>query len=160
MTALDVIRGIRKRHDSPPSRMPEYLVLEEFDLGGRRVDALVVRLWSTRGFEVHVYEVKVARSDFVLELKRPEKRQLGMDCSTYFWFATPVGLMRPEEVPEGCGLVEFGVQRGRQGGRYMANVIVEAPKRRIERVPPRLVQGMAWRLRDLERRLQGRGIVL
>lgn len=168
MTSGDMLKAIRRRHHTPPSRMPEYLVLPEFYLdaprfegdpgGGRRVDALAVRMWTTRGLTIHAYEVKVSRSDLLSELARPDKRQAAMDASSHFWFACPVGLMHVDEVPEGCGLIEFG--RRPKGGGFMHRVIVPAPQRTLECLSPRLVFGIAWRLRDLERKLQGRGIVL
>lgn len=52
------------------------------------------------------YEVKTSRSDFLSELRRPEKRRRAMEISHLFLFATPVGLVEPREIPKECGLVE------------------------------------------------------
>lgn len=157
LTATDVMKAIRHRHRNPPSRLPEWLVMSEFDLGGRRADALALRLWTTRGFELHAYEIKVSRTDLMNELRDPRKRQRAIECSSHFWFATPVGLMKPEEVPDECGLIEFG--KGPRGG-WKGHKVVEAPRRRVECAPTRLVHGIAWRLRDLQHTLERRGIVV
>lgn len=157
LRSSDVLRGIRQRHRPRPGQMPEWLVLPEFDLGGRRADALALRLWTSRGLHLLAYEIKVDRTDLTNELRNPEKRRPAEEASTEFWFACPVGLMDPAEVPEGCGLIEFGL--GPRGGWHWHRA-VPAPYRPLSCVPPRLLWGVAWRLRDIEHRLQGRGIVL
>jgi hypothetical protein len=52
------------------------------------------------------YEVKVSRADFRNEIKKPEKRAYAVAVTHEFYFCAPAGLIRPEEVPEDCGLVE------------------------------------------------------
>jgi hypothetical protein len=54
------------------------------------------------------YEVKVARADFLSELKQPLKRRMGMRYSNEFYFVTPAGLVDVREIPPECGLVEAG----------------------------------------------------
>lgn len=165
MTAGDVMKGIRRMHATPPSKAPEWLVLTEVALAGvknngdatmRFVDAMAVRLFTGRGLELHAFEVKVSRGDWANELKQPAKRAAAMEASTHFWIAAPVGLVRVEEVPIDCGLVEFG--KGPRGPMHTRTV--QAPGRRVECVPDRMIWTLAWRLRDMERRLQGRGVVL
>jgi hypothetical protein len=51
------------------------------------------------------FEVKVSRGDFFQELKHPEKRAWSMAVSHEFYFVVPHGLVRPDEVPEQCGLI-------------------------------------------------------
>lgn len=51
------------------------------------------------------YEIKVSRADYLAEVRNPEKRRLGMLLCNRFTFATPAGLVRPEEVPIDTGLV-------------------------------------------------------
>lgn len=157
LTASDVLKAIRHRHATSPSKMPEWLVLQEVTLDRRRVDAMALRLWSSKGLVVIAYEVKVSRSDFLQELRYPAKREEAIAASSQFWFATPAGLVQPEEVPEDCGLVEFG--KGPRGG-WRGFEQVPAPTRRLECVPPEVLFHIAWRYRDMQRSLQGRGIVL
>jgi hypothetical protein len=71
------------------------------------------------------FEVKISRSDFLHEVKQPEKRLAGMAVSRAFYFATPLGMVDPEEIPEGCGLV--GVDMA-----LRCHKIVPAPVRDIE----------------------------
>ena len=72
----------------------------------QRIDAWAMDTWASR--EAVAFEVKVSRSDWLRELKKPEKREAAMRRSERFYFAAPAGLVRPEEIPEGCGLVEVG----------------------------------------------------
>lgn len=52
------------------------------------------------------YEIKVSRSDFLHELKKPEKRAWAVAITHEFYFCAPKGLIKPSEVPGDCGLVE------------------------------------------------------
>ena len=53
------------------------------------------------------YEIKISRADFLSEIETPNKREAAMDWFSQFYFATPSGLVKPEEIPAGCGLIEI-----------------------------------------------------
>jgi hypothetical protein len=57
-------------------------------------------------------EVKVSRADFLSDI-RSEKWKRYRRFSCRIWFATPAGMIRPDELPEGLGLWEYG-ERWRQ----------------------------------------------
>lgn len=72
----------------------------------RRIDLLLIRN-SNSGkvpYERIAVEIKVARSDFLRETQ--EKRGCWQRVAHRFAYATPPGLVAPEEVPDGCGLLE------------------------------------------------------
>ncbi len=72
----------------------------------RRADAVALNLWPSRGLEVRGFEIKVSRSDLGRELKQPEKAEaISRYCHTW-WIAAPAGMVKPEELPLGWGLVE------------------------------------------------------
>lgn len=78
------------------------------------IDAFAMRFWGSNAGRIRVaYEVKVSRSDFLAELRKPAKRQLGMALSHEFYFAVPKGLVSVEEVPADCGLVEMAGTRSK-----------------------------------------------
>ncbi len=62
-------------------------------------------LWPSGKFTRYAFEVKVRRSDFLHELDTPDKRKWAMDISNEFWFVCAPGVAKPEEIPEGCGLM-------------------------------------------------------
>lgn len=76
-------------------------------LVARRVDVLAVGVWSRTNYRRLAFEVKADRADWREELRRPEKRSLAMGLAHEFWFVTPKGVARPEEVPAGTGLLEY-----------------------------------------------------
>jgi hypothetical protein len=73
---------------------------------GRRIDAWAMNLWPSKGYRTVAYEAKVSRADFARELADPTKRGAAEAVASECWFLTPAGLVRPDEVPEGWGLVE------------------------------------------------------
>jgi len=68
-------------------------------------------------------ECKVSRSDFFADAKKPQ-RLAGTGIGERRYFMTPVGLVKPSELPEEWGLIEID-------GRS-ASVVVECPKRTID----------------------------
>ena len=71
----------------------------------RTADAIAINTWQTRGCHRVGFEVKVSRSDYKHELEQPEKRKWLEDFCHQFYFVVPIGLVKADEVPEGCGLI-------------------------------------------------------
>lgn len=63
-------------------------------------DALGFR---TSGLHSMVVECKTSRSDFLADAKKPHRRHGGMGVCR--WYLVPTGMVKPEEVPEGWGLL-------------------------------------------------------
>jgi hypothetical protein len=70
----------------------------------QQLDGWCIRLWGEQSRLT--FEVKVSRSDFLLELKNPIKRRLGLLLSNQFYFVAPKGMIKPSEIPIECGLME------------------------------------------------------
>jgi hypothetical protein len=73
----------------------------------RRIDYLLMRI-SRRSSPRHeriALEVKVTRADFKRDTD--EKRAAWFGVSDRFAYVTPIGLIKPEELPAGCGLMEY-----------------------------------------------------
>lgn len=68
-------------------------------------------------------EVKVSRADFFADRKKPAHQRPEGGMGRRRWYMTPVGLVRPDEVPPGWGLVHVD-------GRKCA-IVVEAPDREL-----------------------------
>lgn len=73
----------------------------------RRIDLYAIECAPSKGCPKHAVEVKVSRQDWLAELKQPMKRRMAMDVSNYFWFAAPAGIIKVEELPSQCGLIEI-----------------------------------------------------
>ena len=88
-----------------------YIVLSEFAYGGRRIDAIALSPWEARKYGLHLFEVKSFREDWLRELHNPEKQNGFWNVGGDYWFLeTEEGIIKPEEVPEG-----FGLMRWREG---------------------------------------------
>lgn len=61
--------------------------------------------WKWGGGECHLVECKTSRSDFKADEKKQHKRW-GRTPGSQRWYFTEPGLVKPEEMPEGWGLVE------------------------------------------------------
>ncbi|WP_394658791.1 MmcB family DNA repair protein [uncultured Novosphingobium sp.] len=73
--------------------------------GDRRCDFWTISPNGSAGFKAVAYEIKISRADFRRDhaFKQREARLY----SDQFYYVTPAGLVRREEVPEWAGLIEF-----------------------------------------------------
>lgn len=98
ITAKDIVSLLEVRHSRD-------VFFEEVNLGSahancRRLDAWAMpRSWAK--WTTHGYEIKVSRSDFVRDNKWHGYREHVENM----WFVCPHGLIQPEELPEGVGLL-------------------------------------------------------
>jgi hypothetical protein len=72
----------------------------------RTADFIAMDTWPSKGLEIHGHEVKVTRSDWLRELKEPEKAAEFIPYVNRWWIVVPnpaiVGL---GELPDGWGLM-------------------------------------------------------
>ena len=112
LTAADVRAALRRRYAAP-----ECAVVFEVAQGtgwkaNRRLDAVAMELWPSRGLALHGIEVKVSRADFRRELAAPEKaEEIALFCD-YFWIAAPKGVVPRDELPSAWGLLEVDAKGG------------------------------------------------
>ncbi|MGV1801525.1 MmcB family DNA repair protein [Agrobacterium vitis] len=87
--------------------------------GARRCDFWTIAPWQSKGYLATAYEIKISRADFKRDThgKQREARLF----SDRFYYVTPVGLLKPEEIPDWAGLIE--VSEG------LRNVVLIAPLR-------------------------------
>jgi hypothetical protein len=117
----DVFTILRKRY---PER--EYALMEEVsDRAGfgrsRSADYIIMNLWPSRGLSLHGIELKSYRSDWLNELKKPEKAENIFQYCDYFWLlTTEESIAKENEIPEKWGWMNI------KGGKIFT--IKEAPK--------------------------------
>lgn len=81
MTERQVLDLLRRRHcKAGNGGSGEYAYMEHVRNAAafnatRTFDAVVLNLWPSRGLELHAFEVKCSRSDWLRELKEPEKAE-------------------------------------------------------------------------------------
>jgi len=95
----------------------------------RTADFMAMDLWPSKGLDLHGHEVKVSRSDWLRELKEPEKAAEFIPYVNRWWLVVPdpviVGL---GELPDGWGLMAMRGER--------LAVIEAAPRRDALPLPP------------------------
>lgn len=70
------------------------------------VDVLAVfKSYSNQA--VRIYEVKINRGDFIQDVTRGKYLKYMDQCNQLF-FAVPAGLVKKEDLPDGCGLIVHG----------------------------------------------------
>ncbi len=84
--------------------------------GTRYADGIAVNLWKSRGYAVHGFEIKVSRADWMRELKNPAKADELFGYCDHWWVVAAPGIVKPEELPAGWGLMEPVRRRGKVAG--------------------------------------------
>lgn len=132
------------------------VVLDEFwQPTYRRIDVLLMRTSASAKpvpFERIAVEIKISRGDFFRDTE--EKRRAWHAVAHRFAYATPPGLVRPDEVPDGCGLLEVDPAAPRFVGCSWAK---RAPRRagRPQDFDDRFVAYLAGRASRAEHQLRG-----
>jgi hypothetical protein len=136
ITAADIKLGIRS------SRAAGYQTFFEVgnDTGARvsrHADVVSVGIWPSTGHQVHGFEVKVSRTDFLNEMKNPAKSQAIFRFCHRWSLATTPGLVKVDELPPNWGLVTWD-------GRVLRTV-KQAPLLTPEPISPGFVAALVRR---------------
>lgn len=105
-TEASVLALLAKKY-APPAYafLPHVRNGTGFARAPRTCDGLAMGLYPSRGIDLHGFEVKVSRSDWLLELADPSKAaSIGQYCD-FWWVAAPAGVVRPDEMPLSWGLL-------------------------------------------------------
>jgi hypothetical protein len=106
MKAADVKAALRSRFCAPEWA----LFFEVGDATGvqrnRWADAVAMNLYPSRGLEVHGFEIKVSRSDWLRELKNPAKSAPVQRFCDRWWVVAPDGVIFDGELPPTWGRYE------------------------------------------------------
>lgn len=130
----------------------------------RIIDMLLVRTPRKKQLgpiELLAIEVKVTRADFLNDARTPAKQQAWRTIAHRHAYAAPAGLIRPEEVPAGSGLIEVGEAKtgalfnAPRGTGPAVRWAVRAPYTPTPDVPASLLLTFAWRAARAEGRARG-----
>ncbi|SCB30460.1 hypothetical protein [Rhizobium lusitanum] len=80
-------------------------------------DAVAMGVWPSTGHEIIGFEVKVSRSDFLNEMKNPEKAMPIMQYCHRWSLVCPANMVKPDEVPATWGIYWFkdgAIRKARQ----------------------------------------------
>lgn len=107
VTREDVDHALRVRFAAP-----EWALLFEVRNGTgftrsrtRTADAIAMSLWPSHGLELHGFEVKVSRADWLRERKDPSKAdEIAKYCDRWSLVAGDASIVQPGELPGAWGL--------------------------------------------------------
>ena len=110
---MTVYRSEKTVFDSLEKRFapPEWVLLPHVSNGtgssiSRYLDGVALNIWASRGLEIHGFEIKVSRGDWLNELKNPEKAETMTRLVDRFWIvAGDRKLVKLEELPKQWGLL-------------------------------------------------------
>lgn len=142
-TSQVIIHMLREKH-SPKEGWATFQELPTttgFAGQPRYIDFFAFNVWPSSNYRTVAYEVKVSRSDFLNEIKDPLKRKPSEEFASECYFVVPTGLVKPDEVPEGWGLMTAG-----DGG--LRTVKIAEQRQCGKDLPVRFVAALARRCAD------------
>lgn len=101
MTAAEILEALIAECDSTMIWASELAL----STGTRRCDFWTLAPCQSKGYAATAYEIKVSRGDYRRDTH--EKQREARLFSDRFYYATPPGLIAPDEVPDWAGLVEL-----------------------------------------------------
>lgn len=106
MTADEIKTLLSKRYEPPV-----FAFFTEVGSGigayrSRYIDAVAFSLYPSMHHEIHGFEIKTSRSDFLNEMKRPEKAAESMIHCDRWWLVAPKGVAHKDELPKSWGFCE------------------------------------------------------
>lgn len=85
----------------------EWILSFEVPSGTRRIDAMAVNAWHSRGHVIHAFELKSSRSDWLRELRHPRKaEETACHCDS-LTLVTTKDVVREGELPATWGHLEL-----------------------------------------------------
>lgn len=115
------VHGALCRKYSDPEYAIFFEVHDKIGAHNTSADAIAMGLWKSRGQDLHGFEIKDFRSDWLRELKNPAKAERISSYCDYWWLATSTDqVAKLDEIPSKWGLM---VLKGRN-----LHVVKAAPR--------------------------------
>jgi hypothetical protein len=122
----------------------------------RRIDALTVSAARKKGIgplDLMAIEIKVDRRDFLSDVRDPAKQAGWREIAHRHAYAVPEGLAKPEEIPEGSGLLV--ARTSESGRRRWLEWERRAPYTQTPELRSWLTLTLAWRMSVAEAKIRG-----
>lgn len=136
MNTAELNQHLRVHYNGPAGMSEEWITIFEarsagFSGNDTQCDLLAINTWASRGLMRVGHEVKVSRSDWLRELKKPGKADYWWQMCHRWYLVVPkphTAVVFPGELPEGWGLMEVS-----DAGKV--RTVTTAPKRPKPRDP-------------------------
>lgn len=136
-TEASMIELLHQRYGTRSGNGPRYAGMAHVrsDAGfdaQRTADYIAIDLWPSKGLTIHGHEIKISRSDWLNELKDPDKSAEFMKHVDYWWLViADAAMVKVGELPEGWGMMTVG-----SDGKL--RVVKQAPRLNKVDLPPEL----------------------
>lgn len=107
ITAEDILARLQERY-APPEWLTfvELRISTGYTRGEERIDFWVMNTYPSSAYHRIAFEIKISRSDFSAELRKPAKRKPALLLSNQFYFISPAGVIPVDQIPIDAGLME------------------------------------------------------
>jgi hypothetical protein len=107
MNSSEVMKLLRAKYSPPAAALIEEVRDGTgYSTAGRLMDAMGFGLWPSRGLEIHGFEIKVYRNDWLRELKQPAKAESFYKfVDRWYILAGGDDVVKVEELPKTWGLM-------------------------------------------------------
>lgn len=109
VTAGDLISALRERFSDKSGWV---FMQEVSNATGSRIsryaDAMAMGIWKSNGIELHGFEVKISRSDWMRELDTLKKSSDFESVCHHWWLVSTPSVAKLEEIPVNWGWLKFG----------------------------------------------------
>lgn len=104
---IDIKDALRDRYCSP--EWATFLEVANGTGGHQRryADAVSMNMYPSRGLEIHGFEIKISRSDWLRELKSPVKAESVFQYCDRWWLVAAENVLKDGELPVTWGHLEF-----------------------------------------------------
>jgi hypothetical protein len=134
LTTEELHERLERRVCGPEGQGHSAYLFKEVCLDDRRVDAVSVGLWKSRGFKIEGFELKTNRRDWLKEFEDHGKAEPAMALCDHFWLVTNPGVLHPHELPDNWGLL---LSAGRR-----RHLVVEKPAPKLHDEPVSIDRGL------------------
>lgn len=106
LNTQELIERLAKHFPSPTYGFLTQVRSATGAINARTADALAMSLWPSRGLHMLGFEVKMSRSDWLNELKNPEKaEEIGKFCHEWYIVINNPEFIKEGELPPAWGLI-------------------------------------------------------
>jgi len=105
-TSAQLYELIRKKYPAPAWAVLPQVADGTGARAKRWADAVAMSLYPSRGLELHGFEIKVARGDWLKELASPDKAEAVAAFCDRWWVVAPPQVAKLDELPPLWGLLE------------------------------------------------------
>lgn len=144
-TEREILDRLRVQHNGNAWAFLEQ-VAESTGMDKRKIDAVAMGMYPSKGLLLHGFEVKTSRADWLRELRQPEKTLAVARYVDFLWVVADGEVVKPEaDELRGLG---WGWMVPTQ---YGCRVVKRAPRRKPDRLDrpfvAALLRRLAWEAR-------------